>query len=105
MRNQNAMSKKRKLLDKILSGSKNIRFADFVILLEAFGFVQARKVSGSHRIFTHSQVPEMLTLQPTKNGQAKPYQVRQFLVLVEEYNLTLEDEDESDANSDEEQDE
>lgn len=35
----------------------------------------------------------MLSLQPTQNGQAKPYQIRQFLKLVEEYDLHLHDDD------------
>ena len=42
----------RKLLKKALSGSKNIRFADMVKLIEAFGFELAR-VTGSHYIFVH----------------------------------------------------
>jgi predicted RNA binding protein YcfA (HicA-like mRNA interferase family) len=78
-----------KLLEKILSGSKNIRFNDFVGLVEAFGFDLSR-VHGSHHIFEHPDVPELLNLQNSK-GQAKPYQIRQFLQLVERYSLELED--------------
>ncbi|MCL4262329.1 MAG: type II toxin-antitoxin system HicA family toxin [Anaerolineae bacterium] len=80
---------KQKLLEKILSGSKNVRFNDFVRLVEAFGFELAR-VNGSHHIFEHPNVPEVLSLQNHK-GQAKPYQIRQFLQLVEQYNLELEE--------------
>jgi predicted RNA binding protein YcfA (HicA-like mRNA interferase family) len=58
-------------------------------LVEAFGFSLSR-VSGSHHIFTHPDVPELVNLQEV-NGKAKPYQVRQFLKFVEEYHLTLED--------------
>ena len=81
---------KRKLLKRILSGSKNVRFDDTVALAEAFGFRLSR-VSGSHHIFVHSDIPELVNLQNVK-GQAKPYQIRQFLHLVERYNLRLEDE-------------
>ncbi len=81
---------KRKLLRKILAGSKNIRFDDMVLLINAFGFELAR-VSGSHHIFIHPAVDELVNMQNV-NGQAKPYQVRQFLKLVERYNLRLEDE-------------
>jgi predicted RNA binding protein YcfA (HicA-like mRNA interferase family) len=81
---------KQKLLKKILAGSKNIRFEEMVALVEAFGFRLAR-VSGSHHIFIHPGVDELVNLQNV-NGQAKPYQVRQFLRLVERYNLRLEDE-------------
>ncbi len=35
-------------------------------------------------------VPEALNLQP-EDGQAKPYQIRQLLKLVEEHELSLED--------------
>jgi predicted RNA binding protein YcfA (HicA-like mRNA interferase family) len=79
----------RKTLQQILAGSKNIRFADMCRLAEAFGFALSR-VSGSHHIFKHADVPELVNLQEVR-GQAKPYQIRQFLKLVEEYNLILED--------------
>ncbi len=80
---------KKKLLEKILSGSKNIRFNDFVTLVEAFGFELSR-IRGSHHIFEHPDIPEILNLQNSK-GQVKPYQIRQFLQLVEQYSLELED--------------
>jgi len=81
----------RKLLKKILSGSKNVRFDKMVALAEAFGFHLAR-VSGSHHIFIHPGVRELVNLQNV-SGQAKPYQIRQFLRLIERYNLNWEDEE------------
>jgi len=80
---------KHKILEKALAGSKNIRFNDLVALVEAFGFRLSRS-SGSHHIFVHPQVRELVNLQNV-DGQAKPYQIRQFLRLVEQYNLKLED--------------
>jgi predicted RNA binding protein YcfA (HicA-like mRNA interferase family) len=80
---------KRKLLNKALAGSKNIRFSDMVSLIEAFGFSLAR-VSGSHHIFHHPLIPELVNIQYS-SGKAKPYQIRQFLELVEQYDLTLGD--------------
>ena len=82
--------KKRKLLERALAGSKNIRFAEMVTLVEAFGFRLSR-VSGSHHIFVHPHAQELVNLQDVE-GKAKPYQVRQFLQLVERYNLKLGDE-------------
>jgi predicted RNA binding protein YcfA (HicA-like mRNA interferase family) len=82
--------KKRRLLAKALAGSKNIRFNDMVSLVEAFGFHLSR-VSGSHHIFVHPNVPELVNLQEV-GGKAKPYQIRQFLQLVERYNIELGDE-------------
>ena len=80
--------RKKKLLEKALSSTKNIRFKEMVTLVEAFGFRLSR-ISGSHHVFIHPDIPEQINLQSVK-GQAKPYQVRQFLKLVERYNLTLE---------------
>ena len=57
-------------------------------LVEAFGF-ELRRTSGSHHVFVHPDVPELVNMQEVR-GQAKPYQIRQFLRLVERYALTLE---------------
>ncbi|MCL4304265.1 MAG: type II toxin-antitoxin system HicA family toxin [Anaerolineae bacterium] len=81
--------KKQKLLEKALSKPNNMRFSEMVSLAEAFGFRLSR-VNGSHHIFIHPQVPELVNLQEVK-GQAKPYQIRQFLQLVERYSLELGD--------------
>jgi len=58
-----------------------------VTLIEAFGFRLAR-VSGGHHIFSHAGIPELVNMQNRK-GKAKPYQIRQFLELVEQHNLEL----------------
>ena len=82
--------KKRKLLQRALTSPKNFRFSDMVTLVEAFGFRLSRS-GGSHHIFTHPEVAELLNLQEVQ-GKAKPYQISQFLRLVERYNLRLEEE-------------
>ncbi len=79
--------KKRKLLQKILVSQHNAKFSDMVNLVEAFGF-RLKRVRGSHHIFTHPDVGSLVNLQNVK-GQAKPYQIRQFLKLVEQHNLEL----------------
>ncbi len=79
---------KRKLLKRISQNPKNVWFLEMVALVEAFGFRLSR-VNGSHHIFTHAAIPELVNLQEV-GGQAKPYQIRQFLRLVERYNLSLE---------------
>jgi predicted RNA binding protein YcfA (HicA-like mRNA interferase family) len=81
--------KKRKLLQKALTSPNNMRFKDMIVLVEAFGFRLSR-VSGSHHIFVHPQIQQLVNLQDVK-GQAKPYQIRQFLRLVERYDLELGD--------------
>jgi predicted RNA binding protein YcfA (HicA-like mRNA interferase family) len=72
----------RKLLKKLLASPANARF-------EALGF-RLDRVSGSHHIFIHPAITELVNLQNV-GGQAKPYQVRQLLRLVERHNLTLGD--------------
>lgn len=42
-------------------------------------------------MFRHPAIQNLLNLQPDQNGQVKPYQVGEFLELVREYNLNLED--------------
>jgi len=83
--------KKRKLLRKLLSRSKNVRFSEVVACAEAFGF-RLDRVSGSHHIFVHADVPELINLQDVK-GKAKPYQIKQLLQTIEAYNLRMEDEE------------
>lgn len=83
------MATKRRILQKILAGSKNVRFSDMMSLVEGFGFRLSR-TEGSHHVFLHPGIPELVNLQEV-NGQAKPYQMRQFLKLVERYSLKLEE--------------
>jgi predicted RNA binding protein YcfA (HicA-like mRNA interferase family) len=80
---------RRATLRAILAGSRNVRFPDFLNLAQGFGFRLSR-VSGSHHILVHADVPQLLNLQEV-GGKAKPYQVRQFLRLVERYRLRLEE--------------
>ena len=82
---------KRKLLAKVLSGSKDLRFAEVVSLAKAFGFRLSR-VKGSHHIFAHPNVRELVNLQEVR-GRAKPYQVKQLMELVEKYDLELKEDD------------
>ena len=83
---------KRKLLGKALSGSKNLRFGEAVELAKAFGFRLSR-TKGSHHIFVHPTVRELVNLQQV-DGKAKPYQVRQLLEIVERYNLQIDESEE-----------
>lgn len=67
----------------------NVALADLRRLAEGLGF-ELRRVSGSHHVFVHPDIPELVNLQSVR-GQAKPYQVRQLMRLVERYDLRLED--------------
>jgi predicted RNA binding protein YcfA (HicA-like mRNA interferase family) len=75
----------RKLLQKAINSPANLRFGEAVTLVQGLGFRHAR-TTGSHHILVHPNVPVAVNLQNV-GGKAKPYQVRQVLKLVEEYNL------------------
>ena len=80
-----------KLLARLASGAvQNVSFREFAALVRAFGF-QLVRVNGSHHIFARPNVPQLVNLQDA-SGEAKPYQIRQFLRIVERYNLKLEEE-------------
>lgn len=83
------MAKHQKLLQKALNTPHNLRFGDLVTLVEAAGF-SLKRVSGGHHIYAHPNIMEQLNLQNVK-GKAKAYQVKQFIDLVETYNLTIGD--------------
>lgn len=83
------MTQQKKLLRKLLSGSKNIKFSEMVSCVKGFGF-RLDRIRGSHHIFVHPGIPELLNIQNAK-GKAKLYQIKQFLQLIEKYNLQLED--------------
>jgi predicted RNA binding protein YcfA (HicA-like mRNA interferase family) len=80
----------RRLLARLASGKfNNVAFRDATALIEAFGFRLSR-VQGSHHIYEHPAIDELVNVQDVK-GEAKPYQLRQFLRLVERYDLRLEE--------------
>jgi len=82
------MTKPDKLYAQLVADrSRIISFRDFEKMLAAFGFVHDRTV-GSHRQYVHPKVPRSLPVQPT-GKEAKRYQVREFLELVEQYGLYI----------------
>lgn len=77
-----------KLYEQILANPNTIiSFRDFERLLRAFGFILDR-MTGSHRQYVHPLVPRPFPVQPT-GKDAKRYQVREFLELVEGYGLHI----------------
>lgn len=84
------MVKPAKLYEQLLqSTSRSIAYRDFIALVEALGFVHVR-TRGSHQAYSHAACPRLLILQP-KGKDAKRYQVRELLDMIEEYGLTLEE--------------
>jgi predicted RNA binding protein YcfA (HicA-like mRNA interferase family) len=83
------MNRRRLLLRLARGDPRNVRFADFRGVVEAFGFHVVR-VSGSHHVFAHAGITELVNLQEVA-GEAKPYQIRQLLRIVERHALHMED--------------
>ena len=79
---------KQKLLEELKANPEKIRFTRMCQIAEVFGF-QTRKGAGSHRVYFRDGIREILNFQNV-GGWAKVYQVRQFIKIVEKYNL-LED--------------
>ena len=75
------MSKKDKLLNRAKQNPKGLRFSEFESLLVLCGWICDHQ-TGSHRIW-YSPEKARLSIQPTKNNEAKEYQVKQFLTLQE----------------------
>jgi len=69
------------------STNRTVAFRDFLALIEAFGFTHQR-TKGSHRSYAHPNCPKLLVAQP-KGKDAKRYQIRELLALVEEFDLTF----------------
>jgi predicted RNA binding protein YcfA (HicA-like mRNA interferase family) len=91
--------KKEKLYQRLVNNQKNVKFNQLLSIVEAFGFVLDR-IKGSHHTYKHPKVSDaFLVLSADKNKEAKPYQVKQFLSLVEEHNLSIDKS--QDGNDDE----
>ncbi len=81
--------KARKLYERLLGNVQNVPFGDSCRVVEAFGY-RLDRTKGSHHIYEHPRATRPLNVQSCR-GQAKPYQIRQFLRDVEEFQLNLND--------------
>lgn len=79
------MGKKEKLLESAKNSAKNYKFKDLRKLAEYHGF-EFKRQKGSHIMMKHTDEEIMMNFQD-KNGEAKPYQVKQLLEAIEDYNL------------------
>jgi len=80
------MSRHERLLQTILRGRSdaNIRFSDLRALMEHLGFEE--RIRGSHHLYDKEGIVEIVNLQG-RDGDAKPYQVRQVRQLILKYRL------------------
>ncbi len=59
----------------------NVKFADFLKLLEAFGFAY-RRTRGSHMIYENRAAGFTMSVQPGNSGDAKVLQINEFLGMI-----------------------
>lgn len=65
----------------------NIPFDGLCGLLERLGY-RLDRIEGSHRIFIRPGQPEIVNLQPAKDGKAKDYQVKRVRQILMKCNET-----------------
>jgi predicted RNA binding protein YcfA (HicA-like mRNA interferase family) len=82
------MGRHAKLLEAARSGS-SLSFREFEALLSAFGFA-LRATQGSHRLWKHAATGVNLSVQ-TDGKDAKRYQIRQFLSIIDQHGLEMDD--------------
>lgn len=75
----------KKILDKMHQSPQNIRYSELVAVCQAF-FGEPRQQGTSHCVFkTPWQGNPRVNIQ-SKNGMAKPYQVKQVLSAIAKLN-------------------
>jgi len=79
------MTKKEKLIQKIMNNPENVSFDDLCHVIEMFGF-KRKGGTGSHKFYVRDGIQGALNVQE-RDGKAKAYQVKQFLKIIEEYKL------------------
>ena len=83
------MVKPGKLYQNLVASRSSVPFRDFQRVLEAFGF-KLDRIKGSHHNYKHNAVPRPLSVQ-SRGNMAKPYQIDQFLDIVEEFGLKIDE--------------
>jgi len=86
------MGKSDKIFSKAKASPANVTLSELCALAESVGFV-FRNQAGSHRIYKHPKLSEMMNFQPDKQNpaKAKPYQVRQLVKVIETHGLMEEE--------------
>lgn len=64
--------KPKRLLARLSRGNvRNVRFGDLAQLVVALGF-ELRRTRGSHHVYLHPEIDELLVLQPDKGLDRRP---------------------------------
>ena len=82
------MSKKEKLIARLLGKQKDFHYNEAKVLLESFGFEERNKgkTSGSRVEFVKGN-NTILLHKPHPNGELKSYQVKQLIDTLKELKL------------------
>lgn len=75
------MASRDKLLARMRANPRDWRIEDLEALARHFG-ISVRKPGGSHVIFLHSAIPEMLSVPARR--PIKPVYVRRFVSMIEQ---------------------
>jgi hypothetical protein len=81
------MPSRDKTLRRVMSGQADaaIDFGELCAMLARLGFTE--RIRGDHHIFTKPEIPDIINVQPERNGKAKANQVRQVRGIVRAYGL------------------
>lgn len=79
------MSTKEKLLKKLFE-RKNLSFREMETLLKQLGF-SCTRIRGDHFIYSRVDCPAIINIQPNKNGELKPYHIKQAINVIKEHVL------------------
>lgn len=78
------LSRDDKLLAAIRQNPNDVRFDDALRAATLIGF-EKKGGAGSHQTFAREGEVVQLNFQNTKNGKAKPYQVKQLIAMMDLY--------------------
>jgi hypothetical protein len=83
------MSKKEKLISRLLLKPKDFTWGELVTVLGYFGFEQmnADKTSGSRVRFTHERYPPITLHKPHPTVLLKKYQIEELVSFLKEEKL------------------
>ncbi len=81
------MTRWAKLVARARRTPNDLRFSELSALVVRMGYRLAR-TRGSHHHYRKPACP-IITLQRTRDGKAKPYQVRQVLAILDHYGFEL----------------
>lgn len=72
-------------INKMKENPKNVDYNIFIRIALELGFIH-RQGRGSHEVLGKVGINKRIVIQ-RKSGKVKPYQVKQFIKMIEKYNM------------------